>query len=102
MKPESVTEDIEAGYFKALDMLQTQLQLRGTKFLDGTQPGYADYMIWPWFEGLPAVNDKRKELDETKYKVLVSADFSYYRTYDNFRKIGKISLCIRYNPTLLE
>ncbi|CAB3220071.1 unnamed protein product [Arctia plantaginis] len=69
--PESVTDDDVAGYFKALDMLQRQLQLRGTKFLDGSEPGYADYMIWPWFERLPAVNDKMKELDETKYKVLL-------------------------------
>ncbi|CAB3238041.1 unnamed protein product [Arctia plantaginis] len=69
--PESITDDVVAGYFKALDMLQRQLQLRGTKFLDGSEPGYADYMIWPWFERLPAVNDKRKELDETKYKVLL-------------------------------
>lgn len=75
IKSQPVTEEVVAGYFKALDMLQKQLLLRGTKFLDGLEPGYADYMIWPWFERLPEVNDKRTELNETKYKVLVSIFF---------------------------
>ncbi|XP_075979218.1 uncharacterized protein LOC142978600 [Anticarsia gemmatalis] len=68
--PVTASEDDIAAYFKALAFLEEQLEERGTKFLDGEQPGYADYTIWPWFERIPSFEDKRTNVDDTKYKLL--------------------------------
>ncbi|XP_041986189.1 uncharacterized protein LOC121738292 [Aricia agestis] len=71
--PDSITEDTVKGYHKALDYIQAELEKRGTVFLDGNTPGYADYMIWPWFERvLPGVAmDSRLKIDPVKYKLLL-------------------------------
>lgn len=45
-------------------------------FLDGSEPGYADYMIWPWFERLRAfAHDERVRLEPSKYSLLVRTTF---------------------------
>ncbi|KAG6444797.1 hypothetical protein O3G_MSEX003545 [Manduca sexta] len=70
--PDTVTDNHISAYHKALEFIQEQLQNRGTKFLDGRQPGFADYMIWPWFERLRVFdNDQRVKIDGSKYKLLV-------------------------------
>ncbi|XP_026316778.1 pyrimidodiazepine synthase-like isoform X2 [Hyposmocoma kahamanoa] len=72
MNPESLTEDHMTAFHKALTFVEEQLKSRGTKFLDGAEPGYADYMIWPWFERLLAFKEKddRATIDGQKYKLL--------------------------------
>ncbi|KAK8733780.1 hypothetical protein OTU49_006475, partial [Cherax quadricarinatus] len=44
-------DDIKSG----LDVFETELIKRGTKFFGGDTPGMLDYMIWPWAERLPMV-----------------------------------------------
>ncbi|CAD0200898.1 unnamed protein product [Chrysodeixis includens] len=70
--PEAVTDEVIAAFFKASDFIQNELKDRGTKFLDGDQPGFADYMIWPWFERLITMDDERIKMDEQKYKLLLA------------------------------
>lgn len=67
-----MTDEVISSFFKAADFIQNELKGRGTKFLDGNQPGFADYMIWPWFERLITIDDERIKMDEQKYKLLVS------------------------------
>lgn len=69
--PDTITEDNITAYYKNLTFIQQELQKRGTKFLDGDQPGYADYMIWPWFERLHVMDHDLARLDKQKYKLLV-------------------------------
>ncbi|KAH9630466.1 hypothetical protein HF086_017004 [Spodoptera exigua] len=69
--PDTITEDNIAAYHKNLTFIQQELQNRGTKFLDGDQPGYADYMIWPWFERLHVIKHDLARLDKQKYKLLL-------------------------------
>ena len=71
ISPETITEDHIAAYFKSIDLIQSELKQRGTKFLDGDQPGFADYMIWPWFERLLVINSDVGRLDEKNYKLVV-------------------------------
>ncbi|XP_026738338.1 uncharacterized protein LOC113501406 [Trichoplusia ni] len=70
--PEAVTDEVINSFFKASDFIQNELKGRGTKFLDGNQPGFADYMIWPWFERLITIDDERIKMDEQKYKLLLA------------------------------
>lgn len=72
--PESITEDNVAAFHKALNFVEEQLKSRGTRFLDGAEPGFVDYMIWPWFERLLAFKEKYHQatIDAQKYKLLVS------------------------------
>ncbi|XP_072947172.1 glutathione S-transferase omega-1-like isoform X2 [Epargyreus clarus] len=72
-KPETITPEIISAYHGALDNIQDELKKRGTKFLGGSEPGYADYMIWPWFERLrecEKIEDKCA-IDPKQYKLLV-------------------------------
>ncbi|KAJ8713565.1 hypothetical protein PYW07_013935 [Mythimna separata] len=70
--PENVTEDNIAAYIRGIDLVQSELEQRGTKFLDGELPGYADYMIWPWFERLHVNKSEVAKLDEKKYKTVLT------------------------------
>lgn len=73
---DSITEERINAYYKSLEFIQDQLKIRGTEFLDGTEPGYADYMIWPWFERIRTFeNEDRVKIDEHKYKTLVGYIF---------------------------
>jgi pyrimidodiazepine synthase len=73
-RPDDVSEYNIATFTMSLDYIQEQLRARGTKFLHGNIPGYADYMIWPWFERLRAieVTDKRAKINAQKYDKLAS------------------------------
>ncbi|CAG4949990.1 unnamed protein product [Colias eurytheme] len=68
-----VTEDTINGFFNALTFIENELKKRGSTFLHGSEPGFADYMIWPWFERMPvaAEFDKILILDEKKFPTLV-------------------------------
>ncbi|XP_013190849.1 pyrimidodiazepine synthase [Amyelois transitella] len=69
--PETVTNEHVEAYHKALKFIEDQLKERGGKFLGGSQPGYADYMIWPWFERIQLIDvDDRLKIDTQKFKVL--------------------------------
>lgn len=71
--PEGVTEDQEVAFHNALKFVEEQFEGRGSRFLDGPKPGFADYMIWPWFERLEAFKEKipAATIDRQKYKLLV-------------------------------
>ncbi|KAL4712042.1 hypothetical protein ACJJTC_003709 [Scirpophaga incertulas] len=70
--PATVTEQSFMAYYKTLDFIQEQLNRRGTKFLGGEQPGYVDYMIWPWFERIVQLDylDGKLAMDASKYSLL--------------------------------
>lgn len=72
LSPETITDDVLAGYHKALNFVQDQLKQRGTKFLGGSEPGYVDYMIWPWFERITVLDgfEGYITIDHQKYKLL--------------------------------
>lgn len=78
--PDTITDDTVKQYHETLDFIQEQLRQRGTPFLGGFEPGYADYMIWPWFERLVACKDyeKRAAIDPVKYKLLVKLKYLLY------------------------
>jgi len=42
---------------KGLDIFEKEITTRGTKYFFGVQPGMVDYMIWPWMERLPMVQN---------------------------------------------
>lgn len=70
--PESITEDNYIAYHKALQFIEDNLKIRNTKFIGGNEPGYADYMIWPFFERLRLFdNHDKMRIDESKYPLLV-------------------------------
>ncbi|PZC73707.1 hypothetical protein B5X24_HaOG200235, partial [Helicoverpa armigera] len=68
--PETITEENITAYYKTLDFIQEQLKQRGTTFLGGEEPGYADYMIWPWFERILALKSDFGKIDKEKYQLL--------------------------------
>ncbi|XP_026325124.1 pyrimidodiazepine synthase-like isoform X2 [Hyposmocoma kahamanoa] len=72
ISPESITEDQVVAFHKALKFVDEQLESRGTRFLDGSKPGFVDYMIWPWFERMLTFKEKddRAAIDGQKYKLL--------------------------------
>ncbi|CRK92152.1 CLUMA_CG005718, isoform A [Clunio marinus] len=64
--PENVTK-----FFNALEYYENQLKKRGTKFFNGSRPGFVDYMIWPWIERIDIVPNLIKgtfEWDENRFK----------------------------------
>ncbi|KAI5637091.1 pyrimidodiazepine synthase [Phthorimaea operculella] len=71
--PDSIDQAVIDRYQNALTFVEDQLKSRGTKFLDGSEPGYGDYMIWPWIERIWIMQDYNKNLqfDTEKHKRLV-------------------------------
>ncbi|CAH0729870.1 unnamed protein product, partial [Brenthis ino] len=71
--PDTITEEVVNNYHKSLSLIEEQLKSRGTTFLNGSEPGYVDYMIWPWFEKIDAMKtvDEKLIIDPVKYKKLV-------------------------------
>lgn len=62
-------------YHKGLELLQKELESRGTKYLHGNEPGLIDYTIWPFlerFQALPLLDKAEFTIDKSKYEVLVS------------------------------
>ncbi|CAG9561320.1 unnamed protein product [Danaus chrysippus] len=71
--PDSITEDNLKAYEGSLQYIQNELKNRKTKFLSGNEPGYVDYMIWPWFERIGALKkfDERAGIDSSKFGLLL-------------------------------
>lgn len=70
--PDSVNADVVNAYYKSLSILE-EIISRGTPFLSGNEPGYADYMIWPWLEKIDAIKDfdDRLNIDPANFKNMV-------------------------------
>ncbi|ALC43102.1 CG6776, partial [Drosophila busckii] len=45
----------------AVDIFEAELAHRTTPYFSGSQPGYVDYMLWPWFERFPVLEYYLKE-----------------------------------------
>uniref|UniRef100_A0A0K8TVL8 Glutathione-S-transferase n=1 Tax=Epiphyas postvittana TaxID=65032 RepID=A0A0K8TVL8_EPIPO len=71
-KPDSITEENLTAYQNYLKFIQDQLTRAGTKFLGGAEPGFTDYMIWPWFERMLTISKKFEavKIDPAKFKIL--------------------------------
>lgn len=72
--PALVPSMVEA-YHKGLELLQKELESRGTKYLHGDNPGLVDYTLWPFlerFEALPLLGKAEFAIDKTKYELLVT------------------------------
>uniref|UniRef100_A0A1B6KGV6 Glutathione transferase n=1 Tax=Graphocephala atropunctata TaxID=36148 RepID=A0A1B6KGV6_9HEMI len=54
MNPTSAIADSELMVRELLEF-DKELASRGTKYFAGQEPGMLDYMIWPWFERLAAL-----------------------------------------------
>ena len=59
----------------SLDIFETELKNRGTKFLgSGSKAGFVDYMIWPWFERAEAFSlilaEKYEGMDKDRFSKL--------------------------------
>ncbi|CRL00065.1 CLUMA_CG013351, isoform A [Clunio marinus] len=67
--PGAITDAINA-----LDVFEAELKKRGSKFFNGSKPGFVDYMIWPWCERTDAfaflLGDKY-ELDKVRFSKLI-------------------------------
>lgn len=54
------TKEVEKTNFDelvaSLIPIETELSERGSTFFGGNKPNMVDYMIWPWFERLDAIN----------------------------------------------
>ncbi|XP_023946793.2 pyrimidodiazepine synthase [Bicyclus anynana] len=73
--PQNVEPSTVENYKKGLDLLQKELEKRGTKFLHGDEPGLIDYTIWPFlerFEALPLLGKPEFSIDKSKYELLVT------------------------------
>ncbi|VVC98718.1 unnamed protein product [Leptidea sinapis] len=60
-------------YHKGLEILQKEIESRGTTYLAGDQPGLIDYTIWPFLErflALPLLGKTDFAIDQSKYEVL--------------------------------
>ncbi|XP_015366984.1 PREDICTED: pyrimidodiazepine synthase-like [Diuraphis noxia] len=82
------TKEIEKNNFdelvNSLIPIETELAERGSTFFGGNKPSMVDYMIWPWFERLDAINPyshgtfvipfENKFPRLTKWKSLMIAD----------------------------
>lgn len=95
--PQGIQPSHLENYKKGLELLQKELESRGTKFLNGDQPGLVDYTIWPFlerFEALPLVGKQEFAID-AKLAALVTyieamkntpAIKSYYLSADTHAK----------------
>ncbi|GBP65909.1 Pyrimidodiazepine synthase [Eumeta japonica] len=70
--PDAIDEPALDAYFKTLDLIQNELNKRRTAFLGGAEPGYGDYMIWPWLERILLYKhlNEKVEFNKPKYKQL--------------------------------
>nr|UQS35840.1 glutathione-S-transferase omega 2 [Plodia interpunctella] len=63
------------NYHKGLELLQKEIETRGTKFLNGDEPGLVDYTLWPFlerFEALPLIGKSEFAFDKDKYAALIA------------------------------
>lgn len=58
-----------------LELYESELRARGTKYFGGSRPGMLDYMIWPWCERSEIIQllaGDKFELDRERFAKLVS------------------------------
>ncbi|OWR43142.1 pyrimidodiazepine synthase-like [Danaus plexippus] len=73
--PQAVEPSMVENFHKGLDLLQKEIESRGTKFLNGDEPGLVDYTIWPFlerFEALPILGQQEFAIDKSKYEILIT------------------------------
>ncbi|KAG6444795.1 pyrimidodiazepine synthase [Manduca sexta] len=73
--PQALQPSSVETYHKGLENLQKELEIRGTTFLHGDEPGWVDYTLWPFlerFEALPLIGKVEFAIDKTKYERLVT------------------------------
>ncbi|CAB3238043.1 unnamed protein product [Arctia plantaginis] len=71
----ALTPNMVETYHKSLEILQKEIESRGTKFLNGDSPGLVDYTLWPFlerFEALPLIGKTEFAIDKSKYEALVT------------------------------
>ncbi|XP_046968909.1 pyrimidodiazepine synthase-like [Vanessa cardui] len=72
---QALQPNMAENYHKGLELLQKEIEARGTKFLHGDEPGLVDYTIWPFlerFEALPLLGKTEFAIDKSKYEVLTN------------------------------
>lgn len=77
--PDTINDETLMSYHKALTFFEEQLRNRGTRFLGGEKPGFADYMIWPWFERIQSMNDEKLKIKSAKFDLLVAYIENMYK-----------------------
>ncbi|XP_050682913.1 pyrimidodiazepine synthase-like [Leptidea sinapis] len=71
---QALTPTSAETYHKGLEILQKEIESRGTTYLAGDQPGLIDYTIWPFLErflALPLLGKTDFAIDQSKYEVLL-------------------------------
>jgi len=78
LKKEGTSEDISYGIKeldKYYDILENELEIRGTKFVGGSKPGFVDLMIWPWCERIPVfkftLGDDYEPFDKVRFSKVI-------------------------------
>ncbi|KAJ2943719.1 hypothetical protein O0L34_g16832 [Tuta absoluta] len=64
----------QENFHKGLEVLQKEIEVRGTKYLHGDQPGLVDYTLWPFLErflALPLLGKTEFAMDKSKYERLL-------------------------------
>ncbi|KAH8322037.1 hypothetical protein KR059_000874, partial [Drosophila kikkawai] len=65
-------------FWTALDIFEEELTKRGTSFFGGDNPGFVDYMIWPWLERLALIEYLLKDnytFDEKRFAKMAQLIF---------------------------
>lgn len=74
--PDTLDDESKADFYGVLEYIQNLLVKRNTNFIySDDQPGYADYLIWPWFERLPVLIKFSKgalEIPKDKFERLLT------------------------------
>lgn len=72
---QSIEPNTLENYSKGLELLEKELQSRGSTFLHGDEPGLVDFTIWPFlerFESLPLLGQADFIIDKSKYGLLAN------------------------------
>ncbi|CAK1545007.1 unnamed protein product [Leptosia nina] len=72
---QALTPESTPTYHRGLEVLQKEIEARGTKFLAGDKPGLVDYTIWPYLErflALPLLGKPEFAITEEKYAALLT------------------------------
>ncbi|KAL4711983.1 hypothetical protein ACJJTC_003650 [Scirpophaga incertulas] len=73
--PQNLQSDMVENFHKGLEGLQKELEVRGTKFLHGSDAGWVDLTIWPFLERflcLPLIGKTEFAMDSSKYGLLLA------------------------------
>lgn len=79
--PEDEMKERIAALVHSLKPFEEELAKRGKCFFGGDSPGMLDYMIWPWFERLPAIKNKLPQLFDYEEAKLQNPNLVYKIIY---------------------